>query len=131
MHYLNLYLLFDFPKHRKNFSKKIMQHMFFNKISRYIKIHLLWSPSALGPLLFYIKFYNSKKKIISPYHVTYTFQIESTFHSCLNVKELLAWSRRNIWSLSDCNRIRTHSHLGCKRTHNYFARLLKWFIVRL
>ena len=35
-------------------------------------------------------------------HVTYAFQSESTLYSCLNVKELLARSRREIWNLSDC-----------------------------
>ena len=29
----------------------------------------------------------------------------------LNVKELLAQNRSDIWSLSDCNEIRTHNHL--------------------
>ena len=29
-------------------------------------------------------------------HVTYAFESESTFYSCLNVKELLARSRRKI-----------------------------------
>ena len=33
---------------------------------------------------------------VCSYHVTYTFQSESTLHSCLNVKELLARSRREI-----------------------------------
>ena len=37
------------------------------------------------------------------YQVTYAFQSESTLYSCLNVKQLLARSRREIWSLSDCN----------------------------
>ena len=36
-------------------------------------------------------------------HVTYVFQSESILYSCLNVKELLARSRRKIWGLSDCN----------------------------
>ena len=36
---------------------------------------------------------------------------------CLNLKELLARSRRHIWSLSDSNRIRTHNHLVRKQTH--------------
>ena len=36
-------------------------------------------------------------------HVMYAFQSESTLYSCLNVKELLAPSRCEIWSLSDCN----------------------------
>ena len=33
---------------------------------------------------------------VCPCHVTYVFQSESTLHSCLNVKELLARSRREI-----------------------------------
>ena len=33
---------------------------------------------------------------VSSYHVTYVFQSESTLYSCLNVKELLARSRREI-----------------------------------
>ena len=47
---------------------------------------------------------------------------ESTLCSCLNVKELLAWSRREIWSLSDVNCIRTHNHLVHKRTLNHLAK---------
>ena len=34
-------------------------------------------------------------------HVTYAFQSESTLYSYLNVKELLARSRREIWSLAE------------------------------
>ena len=34
--------------------------------------------------------------IVGAYHVTYAFQSESTLYSCLNVKELLARSRREI-----------------------------------
>ena len=34
--------------------------------------------------------------IACSYHVTYAFQSESTLYSCLNVKELLARSRREI-----------------------------------
>ena len=41
--------------------------------------------------------------IVCSYHVTYSFHCESTLHSCLNVKELLAQSRRHIWRLIDCN----------------------------
>ena len=37
---------------------------------------------------------------------------------CLNGEELLARSRRHIWSLSNCNGIQTHNHLVCKRTLN-------------
>ena len=34
--------------------------------------------------------------IVCSCHVTYAFQSESTLYSCLNVKELLARSRRKI-----------------------------------
>ena len=60
--------------------------------------------------------------------VTYTFQSKSTLYSCLNIKELLARSRRKIWSLSDCNWTRTQNHLVCKRTLNHLA---KWLSVLL
>ena len=60
-------------------------------------------------------------------HVTYMFQSESTFYSCLNVKELLAQSRHKIWRLSDCNWIRTQNHLVRKRTLNHLASVAKWW----
>ena len=59
-------------------------------------------------------------------HVTYAFQSDSTLYSCLNVKELLAWSRHEIWSLSDCNWSRTQNHLLRKRTLNHLAKLALW-----
>ena len=62
---------------------------------------------------------------VCSYHVTYAFQSESTLSSCLNVKELLAQSRREIRSLSDCNWTRTHNHLVHKRTLNHLAKLAK------
>ena len=60
------------------------------------------------------------------YHVTCAFQSKSTLYSCLNVKKLLAWNRRDIWSFSDSNGIQTHNHLVCKRTLNHLAKLAKW-----
>ena len=45
---------------------------------------------------------------------------------CLNVKELLTWSRCHIWSLSDSNVIWTHNHLVCNQTPNHLARLARW-----
>ena len=54
-------------------------------------------------------------------HVTYAFQSESTLYSCLNVKELLARSRREIWRWSDCNWTGTQNHLVLKRTLNHFT----------
>ena len=44
-------------------------------------------------------------------HVTYAFQGEFTPYSWLNVKELFAWSTREIWTLSDCYWTRTQNHL--------------------
>ena len=44
------------------------------------------------------------------------FQSEFILNSCLNVKELLARSRREIWSLSDCNWTQTHIRLVRKRS---------------
>ena len=58
-------------------------------------------------------------------HVTYAFQRESTHYICLNANELLARSRHQIWSLSDCNWTRTQNHLVCKRTHNHLTKLTK------
>ena len=67
-------------------------------------------------------------------YITYVFQGESTLYSCLNAKELLAWNRRYIWSLSDYNGIRIHCHLVRKRTFNHLVKLVnlaKWLIVSL
>ena len=65
--------------------------------------------------------------IVCFYPVTYEFDSESTLYSCLNVKELLARSRRHIcWTLSDCNGTRTDNHLVRKRTLNHLAKLAKW-----
>ena len=41
----------------------------------------------------------------------------------LNVKDLLARSRRHIWSLSDSNVIRIHNQIVRKWTFNYLAKL--------
>ena len=72
--------------------------------------------------------------IVCSFHITYAFHSESTLYSCLNVKELLAWNRRKIWSLSDCNWTRTHNHLVRKRTLDHLAKLAslaKWLSVHL
>ena len=44
----------------------------------------------------------------------------------LNVKELLAWSRPRIWSLSDSNGIWTHNHLVRKLIVNHLTKLATW-----
>ena len=52
---------------------------------------------------------------------------KSTLYSCLSVKELLAWNRRDIWSLGDFNVNETPNHLIHKQTINHLAKLVKWF----
>ena len=44
----------------------------------------------------------------------------------LNVNELLAQSRRDIWKLSDYNRICTHNHSVLKVTFNHSAKLTNY-----
>ena len=54
------------------------------------------------------------------------FRINPHSTVCLNVKELLAWNRRDVWGLIDSNGIRTHNHLVRKRKLNHLAKLVKW-----
>ena len=71
---------------------------------------------------------------VCSYHVTYAFQSESTLYSCVNVTDILARSRREIWSLSEWNWTWTHNHIVHKRTLNHLAKpasLAKWLSVRL
>ena len=44
----------------------------------------------------------------------------------LNITELLARNKCNIWRLSKCNGTRTHNHLVHKQTPNHFPKLGKW-----
>ena len=60
-------------------------------------------------------------------HVTYAFQSESTLFICMNIKELHAQNRLEIWSLSNSNGIRTHIHLFRRRIFNYLTWLAKWW----
>ena len=76
-----------------------------------------------GVLCNFVKFTGKHLwQTVCSYHVTYAFQSESTLDICLNVKELLARSRRKIWSLSDCCRTRTYNHLVRKRPLNHLAK---------
>ena len=59
--------------------------------------------------------------ILSSCHVTNAFQSQSTLYSCLNVKERLTRSRREIWSLSDYNWNRTRNHLVRKQKLNHLG----------
>ena len=52
-----------------------------------------------------------------------SFRVNPHSIVCLNVKELLARSRRHIWSLSDSNVNQTQNRLVRKRTLNHLAKL--------
>ena len=56
------------------------------------------SVSYMGPKIWELIPHTFKQinSTVCFYHVTYAFQSESTLYSCLNVKELLARSRREI-----------------------------------
>ena len=63
---------------------------------------------------------------ICSYHCTYVFQSKTLLYIFLNVKDPLTQTRCHIWSLSDGNETRTHSHLVRKQKLNHFAKLVKW-----
>ena len=44
----------------------------------------------------------------------------------MNLKEFLAWNRRDIWSLSDCNGIRTYNHIVLNQSLNHVDKLANW-----
>ena len=48
-------------------------------------------------------------------------------HNLHNIKRLLARNKRDIWSLSDSNKIQTHKHLVRKQTLNHLPKLAKWW----
>ena len=56
----------------------------------------------------------------------YVLQTECTLFTSLNFKELLAWNRRDIWSLNDCSGTWTNNHLVRKRTLNHLPKLTRW-----
>ena len=63
------------------------------------------------------------------YDVTYAFQSESTAYSCLNVKELFAQNRHDLWSLSDSIRILTHNHGFHKQKLNHLVLVYELSVV--
>ena len=48
------------------------------------------------------------------YHLAYVFLSESTLYSSLNVKKRYVWKKCDNWSLSYCNRTRTHHYFNFK-----------------
>ena len=67
---------------------------FFDKFQYRANFYLLW-PTLLSEFA-----QMNCALTVCSYHVRYAFQSESTLYSCLNVKELLARSRSEIWNLS-------------------------------
>ena len=67
---------------------------------------------------------------VCSYHVTYASHSEFTLSICLDVTELLAWSKRDIWNLTVFIGTRIQKDLVHKQTLNYLAKLTKylsWF----
>ena len=96
-------------------------------LAPYYKEELLQTSKATPAHSFFLmKAWITISKIVCSHHVTYTFQSESTVYICLDVKEHLARSRCEIWSLSDCNWTWSHSHLVHKLTLNH---LPKWLMI--
>ena len=66
------------------------------KIQLKITINFISSKDADEDRVMHSKSNNIEFMIVCFYHVTQEFESESTLYSCLNVKELLAQSRRHI-----------------------------------
>ena len=58
-------------------------------------------------------------------HLMYASHGEYTLYIRMNVKELLARNRREIWRGSDCNGTQTQNHLVLKWTFNHLVKLPK------
>ena len=121
---------------RKLNVHQYMEHIRLVKVLRTFNLRFLYrgryflnlySESCFGLWHSYERQFLAKLRNLTVcyYHVTCEFQSESTLFSCLNIKELLAGSRRHIWSLSESNGIRTHKLLVCKRTLNHLAKLTR------
>ena len=98
-----------------------------------VSIDIILTPRAIFKKVRPCMHYEQKGYIVCYYQVTYAFQRESTLYSCLNVNELLARNRRDIWSLSDSNG--NHNHLvfvyevGQAQTKPYCLKLPKKLVI--
>ena len=88
-----------------NLSLKLSSENFLIEISSII---IFFTESMRKKFEFrYVYLQLTQKSIFTAcsYHVTYAFQSQFTLYSCLNVKELVAWNRRDSnklkWSLSE------------------------------
>ena len=123
-------------------SLLFLSNLFFFFCLRFLNLTLDFLRLVLSFLEDELKTWNSLRKLFwkTIFHRLYIIISHTSFrvnlHSvvCLNVKELLAWSRRNIWGLSDSNGIWTHNQLVCKRPSGLFlkkASFAKWLSVCL
>ena len=100
------------------YKLKICQNVGFEELVllKVLNSHTFWFSSYTCPYL-------AKLTILWLYVLAMSctcFRV-NTLYSCLNVKELLAQSRHEIWSLSDCNWTRIQNHLVRKETLNHLA----------
>ena len=65
--------------------------VYFNSLTKTVIVNKYFLDQCFNEIIFKLENWT-----VCSYHVTYAFQSESTLYSCLNVKELLARSRREI-----------------------------------
>ena len=92
------------------------------KNSQYLSRNIISFPNGKN----YWKNNFSNKENLDCMSLSCHIRVSEWIHTCLNVKELLARSKREIWRLSDCNWTRTYNHLVRKRTLNHLTKLAKW-----
>ena len=113
---------------------------FFSLVTCFSSFFLIMTPPpilyAMSKVAHFLSRFFSLKSLIFMvviagwyYHLVYAFESESTLYSCLNVKELLAENKRNVWNLSDSKGIRNHIHLVSKRTLEYISIRCIWLHV--
>ena len=112
----NNYNIIEIYIHRLSTTMQIFLAMNYLILMSEKYVHLRKRQKHIPRIFFSTRSSNWIHVTVCSYHVTYASQSESTRYSCLNVKELLARSRREIWSLIDCNWTRTHNYLVHKPT---------------
>ena len=94
-------------------------HLILNRTLNYLAKLAKWLSCVVN-----IYQYGALDFMFLPYHVHVSEKIPTL--QLLNVKELLARSRGEIWRLSDWNWTRTWNDLVSKRTLNSLVKVIKW-----
>ena len=100
----------------------------YNGCCRVVSNHATWCKKIKASLAKLLSIH-SQTKWLQLYVIIMSrtsFRLNPHSIVCLNVKGLLAWSERHIWSLSDSNEIQTYNHLIGNQTLNHQAKLAKW-----